>query len=101
MKKITKKDQVVCINGDFSMYPMINQHYKSLPTEGNIYTVREIRPSNAEGGILLEEIINPTIWFEHYQGNLEPAFSPKRFVPLEEYLNEDTAVKEEVLELTI
>lgn len=76
--------KVVCINADFSMYPMINEHYKALPKEKQTYTVREVRPMGAEGGILLEELKNNLVFFPHFGGKLEAAFNPKRFVPLDE-----------------
>lgn len=90
--------KVVCIDGNFSMHPHINNHYQALPIENQIYTVRAVRPMGAEGGILLEELVNAPIYFELYQGKLEPAFNPKRFVSLEEFEESLEEVAEEALE---
>ena len=81
--------RVVCIDGDFSMHPMIFEHYSCLPKKDQIYTVRKIRPAGAEGGILLEEIKNDPIFFHAYQGKLEPAFKATRFAPLDELESEE------------
>jgi len=91
--------KVVCINGDFSMHPMIHEHYQELPKQDAVYTIREVRPMGAEGGILLEEIKNDSVYFAHFQGKLEPAFNPKRFVPLDELESEEVEkAVEELLE---
>ena len=76
--------KVVCVNADFSMYPMIYEHYKALPKKNQTYTVREVRPMGAEGGILLEELKNDLVFFPHFGGKLEAAFNPNRFKPLDE-----------------
>lgn len=93
--------KVVCINDDFSMHPFISEHYKNLPKKDKTYTIRQVRPAGAEGGILLEEIKNPPIFFTLYQGKLEPAFNPKRFVPLDEFYSKEAeeAVEDLVKEL--
>jgi hypothetical protein len=79
-----KADKVICIDDDFSMYSTIHEFYSHLPVKNEIYTIREVRPKAAEGGILLKEIRNKPIYNAQYMGNLEPAFHPRRFVPLEE-----------------
>jgi hypothetical protein len=89
--------KVVCIDGDFSMHPMIFEHYQSLPKQDQVYTIRKVRPMGAEGGVLLEEIKNDPVFFVHFQGKLEPAFHPRRFVPLDEFESEE--VEEAVEEL--
>ena len=95
--------KIVCINGDFSMHPFISEHYKVLPVKDKTYTVRQVRPTGAEGGILLDEIKNPPIFFTLYQGKLEPAFNPKRFVPLDEFYGEEAekAVEELLKEVDL
>lgn len=70
-------DRVVCVNGDF--HPEIAKYFQQLPIKDKEYTIRTVRPIGAEGGILLEEIKNKSIFFKMYQGNLEPAFHPNRF----------------------
>jgi len=91
--------KVVCIDGDFSMYPFISDHYSALPIKGQTYVVREIRPMGAEGGILLEELKNDSVFFAHFGGKLEPAFNPKRFILLDSLESEEVEEAiEEVLE---
>jgi hypothetical protein len=52
----------------------------TLPKEGGVYTVREVRPFNGTVGLLLAEIINPH--FEWIDGNVgEVAFAARRFRP--------------------
>lgn len=73
-----KKGQIVtCIYAD--IHPLILRYYKYIPVKGGRYTVRDIRPFNAEGGLLLEEIRNTPIFLPHYSGYIEPAFSQDRF----------------------
>jgi hypothetical protein len=95
--------KVVCIDDDFSMHPMISEHYKVLPKKDITYTIRQVRPAGAEGGILLDEIKNPPIFFTLYQGKLEPAFNPIRFAPLDELHSEEAekAVEELIKELDL
>lgn len=95
--------KVVCIDGDFSMHPMIFEHYQQLPSQDQVYTVRAVRPMGAEGGILLEEIKNAPVFFAHFQGKLEPAFHPRRFVPLDELESKEAeeAVEELLKEVEI
>jgi len=95
--------KVVCINSDFSMHPMIVEHYQALPLKDQVYTVREVRPMGAEGGILIEELKNTPVFFAHFGGKLEPAFNPKRFAPLNEIESEEAteAVEEMLKEIDI
>ena len=68
-----------------------------------MYTIRSVRPAGAEGGVLLEEIKNDPIFFQAYQGKLEPAFKSNRFVPLDELESEEaeTAVEELLREVEL
>lgn len=76
-------EQVVCIDASPST-PTTMSKFETWPSKDEIYRIREQRPSGAEGGVLLEEIKNPPVYFEQVMGKLEPAFSPDRFRRLEE-----------------
>lgn len=95
--------RVICVNSDFSMYPMITEHYQALPIKNNVYTVKEVRPMGAEGGILLEELSNSPVFFPHFGGKMEPAFNPNRFRPLDTLENEEAekAVEELLKEVEL
>ena len=69
--------KIVCINGE--VHPVIKKLYKEFPILKGIYTVRCIRPLNAEGGILLNELRNTPVYLPHYGGYIEPAFAQERF----------------------
>lgn len=83
-------EKVVCVDDKFD--PNTTAQYAYLPTEGEIYTVRDTMPgldhdqSVATGqkqvtmAILVEEIENPIPEGFHH----EPAFAGRRFAPLEE-----------------
>lgn len=91
--------KVICIDGLFN-HPNIGKCFSHLPITGREYTIREIRPINADGGVLLKEIKNAKIFFATYQGYLEPAFDRGRFREIEkeevevDRLKEDTKRKE-------
>ena len=89
-------DKVVCLDDNFPM-EITSKWFEQLPIKNEIYTIREIRPAGAEGGILLNELRNKPKYFEVFKGHLEPAFSPKRFAPLAEVDN--LALKEELEEV--
>lgn len=74
----TKGDKVVCID-DSPSTPRTMLRFRYWIVKDSIYTVRDQRPQGAEGGILLEEIKNPPVYFEHFMGKLEPAYHPSRF----------------------
>lgn len=84
--------RIMCVDDRFRNTKTM-QHFTQWVKRDKTYTVREIRPAGAEGGILLEEIKNPPCYFPHFGGNLEPAFHPKRFVPLEEAEGEQAKEK--------
>lgn len=75
--------KVICIDDRYSN-PQTMQHFKQWVERDKEYTIRKVRPQGAEGGVLLEEVVNPPCFFPQYGGKLEPAFHPKRFVPKEE-----------------
>lgn len=83
MKSFSIGQKIVCVNDKHSI-PSVMKCFKQWITVDTTYTVRGIRPTDAGGGILLEEINNPSCYFSEYGGNLEPAFHPTRFVPLQE-----------------
>lgn len=84
MKKFSIGQKVVCINDRHNNNPEVMKCFKQWIIANTTYIVRVIRPIDAGGGILLEEINNPSCYFSEYAGNLEPAFHPTRFVPLQD-----------------
>jgi len=69
-------DRVVYVdnkNYDFRVL----RDFKTMPILDKIYTVRENREK--DGGILLEEIVNPIINFPELMMMLEPGFAKRRF----------------------
>jgi hypothetical protein len=99
MKRFKPSDKVVCINDDFSNIGSAIKDFQNLPIKGMIYTIREIRPAAMDSGIMLNEITNKPVYYKLYAGYLEPGFSPKRFVPLDEYENIAEEKKVEELEI--
>ena len=89
-------DKIICINGDF--HTEVAKFFQSLPVKDKEYIVRAVRPMAAEGGILLEEVKNAPIFFNLYQGKLEPAFNPNRF-RMAEPIKSLERVEEDKLEL--
>lgn len=79
-----KGQKVVCVDDRYSN-AVTMKNFKEWIKRDETYTVREIRPVGAEGGILLEEVKNPPVFYPAFGGHLEPAFHPRRFVPLEEF----------------
>ena len=70
---------VICI--DDENFPLVAYMIGCKTPDFNIiYTVRSI--CSITGGILLEEIKNPTAEFK--SGKLEPSFHPSRFVEIQE-----------------
>jgi len=80
--------KVVCIDDDFSKHPDIHKDYQQLPVKHETYVVREMRPMALDGGLMLDELHNKPIWFDLVMGFLEPGFAHRRFVPLEDFVNE-------------
>lgn len=87
-------ERVLCIDasgrGDLDIFP-------NWIEEGKEYTIRRIE--NGMYGrkrVLLEEIRNPSVYFEELMGNAEPGFNLKRFVTLTELEVEET--EEEYME---
>jgi len=73
---------VMCIDDKFSSEQL--SKLKSIPKEGNYYTIRDIvdYPSLARTGVRLEEIANPPV--EKSDGTMhEPTFNIFRFRELE------------------
>ncbi|MCU0450234.1 MAG: hypothetical protein MUC97_10420 [Bernardetiaceae bacterium] len=76
-------DRVVCVNGDFSMYPNIYDLYRQLPRRDEVYTVRERQFLQGTGyRLLLEEIENPPVYIDMVKGMVEPGFDARRFALL-------------------
>ncbi len=89
--------KIVCID-DKKHHALKYEMFKQWVTVNTTYTVRGIRPPNAGGGILLEEINNPPCYFSDYGGNIEPAFNPSRFVPLQDEKEGSVMEQEQVVE---
>ena len=85
---------MVCID-DSPSTPTTMSKFQTWPNEGEVYRIRDQRPSGAEGGILLEELRNPPVYFEQVMGKLEPAFNPARFVRVEEQRSAEEAEEKE------
>jgi hypothetical protein len=82
-------EKVLCINasdrGDLDIFP-------NWIEEGKEYTIRRIE--NGMYGrkrVLLEEVKNPSVYFEELMGNAEPGFNLNRFVTLSKIEAEETA----------
>lgn len=70
-----------------------------MPIVGHIYTVRETLIREGYSAILLEEIINPKLWYK--PGYVEICFQSSRFRELlppieniEEYINKNTITRQ-------
>lgn len=85
--------KVRCMNGDFHPQIIRGGMFEFFPVKNEVYTIREIRPFNAEGGILLMEIHNKPVYFPHYDGFMEPAFAQDRFKVCGEEFTEDDRVE--------
>jgi hypothetical protein len=95
--KFRKGQKVVCVNDRYSNMSTMKK-FNQWIVRDEIYTVRQHRPEGAEGGVLLEEIVNPPMYVKVFGGSLEPAFHPSRFVPLNEEEMENKEVIKEILE---
>lgn len=62
------------------------EHFPNWVKDGEVYTVRRFENSSTGARILLEEIKNPTMYFDMLQGSTEPGFSAKRFTDAEDYI---------------
>lgn len=72
--------RVRCIDGKFSPDPELPYGPKdiALPTQGKIYTIRQVVQTMTTPGLLLSEIRN--LKFHHDIGGIqEPCFSLERF----------------------
>jgi hypothetical protein len=87
-------EKVVCIDDSPSTATTMSK-FETWPKEGEVYRVRDQRPSGAEGGVLLEELRNPPVYFAQVMGKLEPAFNPARFRRMEEQKSEEEAEEKE------
>jgi len=87
-------EKVKCIND--SKFPGID--YSMFPNwlkKGSIYTIRSVEDSQGEDlRILLEEVVNPDIYFPMIIGDAEPGFSHKRFSKYEEEVISDELILE-------
>lgn len=94
-------DKVVCIDASIlpSRFLFVKINYPMWVTKGKQYTIREILPNDdIVPGILLEEIINPSIYIKLLNKAQEPAFRIDRFRLLED---SEQIVEEEVEELDL
>lgn len=87
-------EKVVCVDASHST-PTTMSKFRTWPSQDEVYRVRDQRPEGAEGGLLLEELRNPPVYFEQVMGKLEPAFNPKRFRRVEEEASAESAEEEE------
>lgn len=89
-----KGEKVVCVDASPST-PTTMSKFEAWPSQDEVYHVRDQRPQGAEGGVLLEELRNPPVYFEQVMGKLEPAFNPARFRRVEEETSAERAAEEE------
>lgn len=96
--KFKKGQRVVCVDDSKSNQTTM-KNFKHWIEKGKTYTIRDQRSSGLDGGVLLEGIDNPKIWFEHLQTSLEPGYHPARFAPFDEdgYGLSDSEKEEKVL----
>ena len=82
-------EKIVCVNGKFE--PVHKAIYKSLPIEGNVYTVREcslgrVRTGGKDNGcsfrVLLVEIVNGPDPYMNPDAAEELGFRSDRFAPM-------------------
>jgi hypothetical protein len=94
---MTVGDKVVCVD-DTVRPPVQIELFPNWVVEGDTYTIRTIEGSfDSEPRILVNELRNPSAYFEELGGKVEPGFSGKRFVPYEDYILSN-AIGEEIEE---
>lgn len=80
-------------------------NFETWIVEGEVYTLRATTGSLInEQGVLLKEIKNPPVFIQELAGRVEPSFSRKRFVEVDDAMNlkekeSNVEVKEESLVL--
>jgi len=78
-------------------------NFETWIVEGEVYTLRATTGSLVnEQGVLLKEIKNPPVYIQELAGRVEPSFSKKRFVEVDDAMNlvnkeSNVEVKEESL----
>ncbi len=79
---------VICVDGNFPQDALdyYNDNKVVTPTEGKVYSIREVKKhTTGEVGVLLEEIVNPPVEFSHPilgTTKAEPTWNLKRFSTL-------------------
>jgi len=99
---MTVGKKVVCI--DDSIKPgkedFVKYAFPSWIKQGQIYTVRAIVENQGiVPGMLLKEVVNPSIFIHLVKSYQEPAFRLERFKELEEQYNSEEIVNELELEI--
>lgn len=77
-----------------------SEYFENWIEEGEVYTLRRYTGSlSGEQGVLLKEVVNPSVFITALNGHTEPSFSKKRFAVLDDAMNvvEEASVKEENL----
>lgn len=79
-----------------------SEYFEKWIEEGEVYTLRRYTGSlSGEQGVLLKEIVNPSVFITALNGHTEPSFSKLRFALVDDAMNivEEAKVKEENLVL--
>jgi hypothetical protein len=88
---------VVCVDS-FILPETREQIAKDCPNfvvKGKHYTIREIRDFDFVQSVLVEELINPILYFKSVGQNLESGFKISRFAELQE---DEVLVQEQIEE---
>jgi len=94
-------DKVICIDSSMQAHT-VAELLKDVPNwviKGKQYTIRDIVDSDFVVGIRLEELTNPSRWFQLIGKYMEPAFATWRFRKVEETTIEISIEQEELIEL--
>ncbi|HZW38642.1 MAG TPA: hypothetical protein VFF33_05025 [Ignavibacteriaceae bacterium] len=98
LNKLYVGQKVVCVENAFDHWRSYNFF---VPAKDEIYTVRELKYFNEVHyrgyAIKLQEVKNPVYHFPNMTD--EVSFRVKFFIPLEEYINEETLKKIDITSL--
>lgn len=82
MKKIKSGSKVLCVDtwSETGRDMPFKIHEITVPEKGKNYTVRDVVITTKHGtGIRLEEITNPTFFFDNIRKHEEPIFAVEKF----------------------
>ncbi len=92
-------DKVVCVDASMQIHT-VEELTKDVPNwvkQGQEYTVRGFADYDFVVGVYLEEIHNPSKWFNSVGGFLEPAFRTDRFRKVKDIKKEISVEQEQFI----